>query len=365
MPDPPRPRLQTDSDPEKPPSNGGNPYSQDTREIVMNAHDNGDLGSEAFQRMRQDNIVPVPRTILRYIRRREDLGHFRSYRPTGNNHAHVLRHDDLIMLAIWRVLYPRATHAETNAFLWEANGRTRLYDPSQLSRAEQRLGLSMKRGSVTARQAMLPENLQKRWNYWNCAFPFGIADIRRRDIIDLDEAGIFVETCQRSRGKAATIARVRDIGAYGHSERVNVLMAITGERQCERQDGTPNRWVRTWTQGGTTIEIFRMFVVEILDSIERGSPERRRVFTMDNLASHRNILIQQLIRSRGHRLVLRAPYYPVDGPIEYVFNTLQAALTLAMYRVDNRAQLEAELCAIIRLQTDYAKYFINCGFTLE
>jgi hypothetical protein len=44
---------------------------------------------------------------------------------------------------------------------------------------------------------------------------------------------------------------------------------------------------------------------------------------------------------------------------------LQAALTLAMYRVDNRAQLEAELCAIIRLQTDYAKYFINCGFTLE
>jgi transposase len=44
----------------------------------------------------------------------------------------------------------------------------------------------------------------------------------------------------------------------------------------------------------------------------------RRTFTMDNLLTHRNAAIAQLIMSRGHLVIFRAPYYPVDGAIEYV-----------------------------------------------
>ena len=89
---------------------------------------------------------------------------------------------------------------------------------------------------------------------------------------------------------------------------------------------------------------------------------------MDNLTSHRNILIAQMIYAAGHRLVLRAPYNPFDGPIEYVFNTLQQALTLALYRVVDddpnveQNNLRREVRSIIRRIVDFAQYFINCGF---
>ena len=33
-----------------------------------------------------------------------------------------------------------------------------------------------------------------------------------------------------------------------------------------------------------------------------------------------------LISNAGHRVVFRAPYYAVDGAIEYVFNTVQTNL---------------------------------------
>jgi len=35
-----------------------------------------------------------------------------------------------------------------------------------------------------------------------------------------------------------------------------------------------------------------------------------------------------IIYAAGHRLAFRAPYYPVDGPIEFVFNTTQGMLRL-------------------------------------
>lgn len=83
---------------------------------------------------------------------------------------------------------------------------------------------------------------------------------------------------------------------------------------------------------------------------------------------YRNGIIAQLIHAAGHRLVLRAPYYPVDGPIEYVFNTLQQGLTAALYRIghDDPAveynRLRREVMNIIRSMVDFSNYFVHCGF---
>ena len=89
----------------------------------------------------------------------------------------------------------------------------------------------------------------------------------------------------------------------------------------------------------------------------------------NGLASlHRNQIVFQMIHAAGHRLVLRAPYHPFDGPIEYVFNTLQQGLTAALYRVghDNPAvayaNLVREVNNIIRRMVDFSGYFIHCGF---
>ena len=49
------------------------------------------------------------------------LGHYRQYRRTGNRRATVLRDHDCILLALYRVAFPKAMAAEINAFLYRAN----------------------------------------------------------------------------------------------------------------------------------------------------------------------------------------------------------------------------------------------------
>eukprot|EP00956_Cyclotella_meneghiniana_P001714 scaffold1870_cov73-Cyclotella_meneghiniana.AAC.5 len=141
-------------------------------------------------------------------------------------------------------------------------------------------------------------------------------------IIDIDEAALFLESSNRGRGKAHLIRRCREVGPYGHSEKLNILVAISGE------DATPanssRRWVETWHQGGTTNDRFTAFIRRILQDIGQGTPQHWYCFTMDNLNTHRNLIIMQMIHAAGHRCVFRAPYYPFDSAIEHVFNSFPA-----------------------------------------
>jgi hypothetical protein len=59
-------------------------------------------------------------------------------------------------------------------------------------------------------------------------YPFGIADIGMEDQTDFDETGLFLETANRSWGKAVTGMRVRAAGPCGHSEKWTLLMAVSG-----------------------------------------------------------------------------------------------------------------------------------------
>ena len=92
-----------------------------------------------------------------------------------------------------------------------------------------------------------------------------------------------------------------------------------------------------WTDGGTTTVKFVDFIQRILNDIGPGTPQRWRCFTIDNLDSHQNLLVQQIIHNAGHRILFRAPYHPVDEPIEYTFNHMQMSLTLAMYWINSLA----------------------------
>ena len=206
---------------------------------------------------------------------------------------------------------------------------------------------------------MLPLNLQLRYNYWHLPAPYGIANIPRNRIIDLDEAALFVESSNRSRGKAHLSRRVREVGPYGHSEKLNILCAICGE---DPQPGrSSRRWVETWSEGGTTITRFLAFVRRILQSIGPGTPNNFYIFTMDNLNSHRNVLVQQAIHVTGHRCVFRAPYYPVDSPIEHIFNSIQGALTLAQYRMTTTQHVRDKFYACLRRMISFASYFEHVG----
>eukprot|EP00956_Cyclotella_meneghiniana_P035131 scaffold111744_cov83-Cyclotella_meneghiniana.AAC.1 len=82
---------------------------------------------------------------------------------------------------------------------------------------------------------------------------------------------------------------------------------------------------------------------------------------MDNLNTHRNILIQQMIHAAGHVCVFRAPYYPVDSPIEHLFNTIQIALTLAMYNIDTIVEVRRWFLAALRRMRTFHRYFEHVG----
>jgi hypothetical protein len=176
-------------------------------------------------------------------------------------------------------------------------------------------------------------------------------------MIDFDEAAFYLTTANRSSGKAYINCRVREHGPYGHSERYNMLLAVSGG-----QDGL--RWLE-FTKENANLLTVSDFIERILNEIGDADPENgipRRCFTMDNLVVHHHQIIAQMIFARGHRLAFRAPYYPVDGPIEYVFNTIQQALTQRLYLIVNHQHLYNHVHAIVGSIENFAPYFHNVGF---
>jgi hypothetical protein len=190
--------------------------------------------------------------------------------------------------------------------------------------------------------------------YWNHDYPAGVRNIPKRNWIDIDEAGIFVETANCKRGKTYIGVRVREEGPYNHSEKFTITMGISG-------DPNGDRWLDFERKSGTSVDDFYDFVHRILVSIGRGSHIRRRMFTMDNLLAHKNCAVIQLILSWGHRVCFRAPYYPVDGAIEYVFNTIQCDLTVKLANIVNANDLRNEVYKTVGSIDNFVEYFDNLG----
>jgi hypothetical protein len=358
-----RPAVRTAVPEERLPTLGcGQAYSHDTRELTMLIHNLGLVDHPGIQWIREhERRFPSARTVRRYQRRFDELGHLRRFARQGNKRAQVLRGVDGILLVWYRILYPKVQGSEMQAFLWNSYGRflpePRFFSLSQITKAEDYYGLSRKRSSTTAYQARLRRNIQKRANFWLLPYPFGISNIRAEDMIDFDEAAFYLTTANRSSGKAYINCRVREHGPYGHSERYNMLLAVSGG-----QDGL--RWLE-FTKENANLLTVSDFIERILNEIGDADPENgipRRCFTMDNLVVHHHQIIAQMIFARGHRLAFRAPYYPVDGPIEYVFNTIQQALTQRLYLIVTHQHLYNHVHAIVGSIVNFAPYFHNVGF---
>ena len=86
---------------------------------------------------------------------------------------------------------------------------------------------------------------------------------------------------------------------------------------------------------------------------------------MDNLNSHKNVAVVALIHARGHGVVFRAPYWNVDAPIEYVFNTMQCLLRSRLHQIANGAELQNAIHQSIQFMIDFGPYFTNVGFTID
>ena len=65
-----------------------------------------------------------------------------------------------------------------------------------------KIGITRKRASSTARQALEPRVQLWRSMFWYAPYPFGVANIPARDLIDFDEAVISALDAVRKFGKA-------------------------------------------------------------------------------------------------------------------------------------------------------------------
>ena len=98
-----------------------------------------------------------------------------------------------------------------------------------------------------------------------------------------------------------------------------------------------------WTGKGADTVRMIAFVRRIIQDVGPDTLQQRYCFTMDNLSSHHNLQIATIIFNAGHRIVSWAPYYPVDGPIEYVFNTMQGTLKINNSFIHDGPSLIAEV----------------------
>ena len=179
----------------------------------------------------------------------------------------------------------------------------------------------------------------------------GVLGVPTNVLIDIDECGVFLKTCNRKYGKGYVGCRVRSAGPYGHDVKWTLIMAIM-----------PNGFRHVWFRkvGGTTAVDFLSFVQQIIVRLRRMG--MNAVFMWDNLKSHFSAPLILDIYRGGHEIVPRPAYYPTDGPIEYVFNTFEMELRKRLYVVRSDHDLVFNVHDIIGSMVGFQNYFVHCGY---
>jgi len=67
------------------------------------------------------------------------------------------------------------------------------------------------------------------------------------------------------------------------------------------------------------------------------------------------------IMRRGHKFVFRAPYWAMDGAIEYVFNTMHTMLMMFYNELTTIDELENKLTQIFGMIPSIRPYFNHVG----
>jgi transposase len=254
---------------------------------------------------------------------------------TGNKGTLKLSGYYQLLIVLYRSIFPKCSLDQMRTFLFfegaKHYGVGKLFSRQDISKAEIRIGITKKRGSTTALQALLPRNIARRNWFWTQPLPLGISNVPRQELIDFDESAFYLQKANRSSGKAFSGVRVREEGPYGHDEKWTLLLAIA-PWGLKHSRFAPDQ--------GTSKIVFRNFMRGLLAALPRGI---RYVFMWDNLKSHFDDDIYRMIYAAGYRIIARPPYYPCDGPIEYVFNQIENHIASEMYSIKTHQDLINEV----------------------
>jgi hypothetical protein len=162
-------------------------------------------------------------TIERWIRRVQPEV------KTGNKAMPELSGEYETMLVFHRLVFPRATADEVIAFIAQNAVVKRIFSRQRIYEADARLGLTKKKVSVTAYQALTPHNQARRRLFWTAPPPVGIAGVPVACLIDMDECAIHLSCVNRGYGKSVVGVRVRDARHYQRTDKWTLMLAIDAQ----------------------------------------------------------------------------------------------------------------------------------------
>ena len=124
---------------------------------------------------------------------------------TGGRPAANLRGEHQFLLCLCRVLYPKVEADEIITFIAMHSENPVIYSRYAISKREAELGLTRKKASTTANQALEPANMLKRQLFWTTPLPTGLLGIPRQVLIDIDECGLWLEKGNRKHGTESRV----------------------------------------------------------------------------------------------------------------------------------------------------------------
>ena len=275
---------------------------------------------------------------------------------TGNHAPDVFGDEHDFLLSLCRLVWPKATTDEARAFIAQYASDNRLFTREQICRRQQERGYSRVRASTQAVQAFTPINIVRAFNFWNQPFPFGCVGLLVPNLIDMDEAGFWLEKFNRSYAVVKKGQRGVAPGPYGHAEKWTIIAAICGDGR---------RWITMEKVPGTTAEKFHGFVHgKILTGPEAIAAAPTMTLLWDNLRAHSSAMVTNAVLASGHQYLARPPYRPCDGPIEYVFNVVEQELRVRIGGIQNENDLYREVMNIFGGldPTSFARHFAHCGY---
>ncbi len=177
-------------------------------------------------------------------------------------------------------------------------------------------------------------------------------------MINVDEAGFKIVNTNPSFGKTVLWLRCYLKGEYNREKKLNCMMAISADLHYNME------WPNIWPQeeGGTDLFWVYVFFQRVIAQLAIDHTGQSFCFTMDNLNTHKHPIFLGLITGGGHCYLFCAPYWSVDGPIKYVFNTIHTKLLSFSGEIGDLDVLEMYLNEIIDDMNCFENYFYHVSF---
>lgn len=297
----------------------------------------------------------------------------------GNAERKKLVGRDQMLLSIAIFQRPTATVDEVSLFIYLNGGD--IYSRQQIYKRLHELKVTRKRASIETYEAFSPLNILKAYIYWTEPPRFGIKDVPRHRLIDIDEAHFTLKALTNKFGYAKKPVRVRDTGHYKRGRSyINLIIAVEAGNPAipDHLLGStmrPRRWFSI-TQGGTVNQhVFAHFIDTLCTNIESHPKEgdEFRIFIWDNLSVHLTDVVHAMLELRPTReehqfiSINRPPYQPKFAPVEYIICQIANDLSLKEHRNWDLDTLENEchnVCMTVGNDGAADRTFFHIGYTL-